>query len=237
LTSEEFGLVEDAFWEIDQMRAVALDRASGGRCCGQEPGVAAHHDRNVNARQRTVVEIGPHECLGYEPCGRGKAWRVIALHQVVVNGLGNMDRAQIVMLLRRFLAHDTHGFGRIVAADIEEPRNAMSLQRTEDVPTVGQVWFVPRRAEDRGRRGGDRLEIGSGLGRKVDEILVRDAAHPKARAIDTLDLRKEPRFQYGTNQRLIDYRRWAAAFGDHQLAGAHCLWLPVKTRVKCRQEL
>ena len=65
------------------------------------------------------------------------------------------------------------------------------------------------------------------FGRKVDEILVHDAAHPVARAVDPLDLRKEPRFEHGTDQRLIDHRGRAAALGDHQLAASHCLCFPV----------
>ena len=219
---QEFRLVEDALGQIDQMRTVALDRPCGGRCGGQEPGIAAHHDRDVNARQRAIVEVGPHECLGHESRRRGKAGRVVVFHQIVVDGLGNVDAAQVIALLRRLLADDAHGIGGIVATDIQEPGRAMGLQRREDVPAIRQIGLVPRRAQGRGRRGGDRFEIGPGFGRKVDEILVHDAAHPVARAVDPLDLGKEPRFEHGTGQRLIDHRRRAAALGDHQLAASHC---------------
>ena len=63
----------------------------------------------------------------------------------------------------------------------------MGLQRGEDVPAIGQIGLVPRRTQGRGRRGGDRFEIGPAFGRKIDEILVHDAAHAVARAIDPLD--------------------------------------------------
>ena len=142
-----------------------------------------------------------------------------------------MDRAEIVALLGRLLADQPHSFGGIVASDIEKPGNAVGLQRCEDGTAVGQIGLVPRRAEGRRRRGGDRLQIGSGFGRKIDEILVCDAAHAVARAVDPLDLGKKPRFKHGTDQRLIDHRGRAAAFGDHQLATAHCLWFPKMTRV------
>lgn len=209
------------------MRTVALDRPCGGRCGGQKPGMAAHHYRDVNARQRAIVKVGSHERLGHESRRRGKAWGVVVFHQIVVDGLGNVDGAQVVALLRRLLADDAHGIGRIVAADIQEPGRAVGLQRCEDVPAIGQIGLVSRRAQGRGRRGGDRFEIGPAFGRKVDEILVHDAAHPVACAIDPLDLRKQSRFEHGTGQRLIDHRRRAAAHGDHQLAASHSLWLPV----------
>lgn len=209
------------------MRTVALDRPCGGRCGSQEPGIAAHDYCDVNARQRVIVEVGSHKRLGHEARRRGKARRVVVFHQIVVDGLGNVDGAQVVALLRRLLADDAHGISRIVAADIQEPGHAVGLQRCQDVPAIGQIGLVSRRAQGRGRRSGNRFEIGPAFGRKVDKILVDDAAHPVARAINPLDLRKESRFKHGTSQRLIDHRRRAATHGDHQLAASHSLWLPV----------
>jgi len=145
-------------------------------------------------------------------------WRELAWRSVVTG-------AQF--LIPASIADDAHGVGRIVAADIQEPGRAVRLQRCEDVPAIGQIGLVLRRAQGRGRRSGDRFEIGPAFGRKVDEILVHDAAHPVARAIDPLDLRKQSRFEHRTGQRLIDHRCRAAAHGDHQLAASHSLWPPV----------
>ena len=141
------------------MRSVALDRPCGRLCGGQEPGVAAHHDRDVNTPQRAIVEVGSHERLSHETRRRGKARRVVAFHQIVVDGLGNVHAAQIVARPRRLLADEAHGLGCIVAADIEEPSGAMGLERREDVSAIGQIGLVPRRAEGGGRGGGDRFEV------------------------------------------------------------------------------
>jgi hypothetical protein len=144
---QKFGDVEDALRQVNQVRTVALDRPCGGGYGGQESGIASHHDCDVDARQGAIVEVGPHESLGHEPRRRRKARRVVAFHQIVVDGLGNMDGAQVVALLDGFLADDAHGFGRVIAADIEEPSGAVSLQRREDVPAIGQIGLVPRRAQ------------------------------------------------------------------------------------------
>jgi hypothetical protein len=213
---QKFGDVEDALRQVNQVRTVALDRPCGGGCGGQESGIASHHDCDVGARQGAIVEVGPHKRLDHETRRGRKTWRVI-----VVDGLRNVNGAQIVAFLRGLLADDAHGFGRVVAADIEEPGRVMSLKRCKDFPAVGQVGFVARRAEGRRWRGGDRFEIGSRFGGKVDEILVHNAAHPVARAIDPLDLRKEPRFENSTNEGLIDHGGRTAALGDHQLAASH----------------
>ncbi len=131
---QEFGCVEAALGQINQVRAIVLDGACGGGCGGQESGVAAHHDGDVNARQRAVVEVGADECLGHEARRRGIAWRVVAFHQVVVDGLGDVDAAQVVAFLRRLLADDAGGLGRVVAADVEEPGRVVGLQRVRGCP-------------------------------------------------------------------------------------------------------
>ena len=61
---------------------------------GQEPRIAAHDDADINARQRPVVEVDPHEGLDDETRRRGKTRRVVIDGQVVVDGLGNMDAAE-----------------------------------------------------------------------------------------------------------------------------------------------
>ena len=89
--------VEGPLGQIDQMRAVIGEFARQRRGGGEKAGMPAHDHRQINARQRPIVEIGAHEGLGDETRGGGKARRVVIGHQVVVDGLGNMDAAQRIV--------------------------------------------------------------------------------------------------------------------------------------------
>jgi len=136
--------------------------------------------------------------------------------------LGMWMEAQVVALLRRLLADDAHGVGRIVAADIQEPGRAVGLQRCEDVPAIGQIGLVI--ASSPGPRTAWRRSLRDWPGFRPERSTKSSFTMPRtpvARAIDPLDLRKQSRFEHGTGQRLIDHRRRAAAHGDHQLAASH----------------
>ena len=62
------------------------------------------------------------------------------------------------------------------------------------------------------------LEVVGGLLGQVDEVLVDDAAHAVARAVDALDAAEAPRFEHHADQRLVDDGGRAAALGDEDLA-------------------
>ena len=58
--------------------------------------MAAHHHGDVDAGQGAVVEIGAHERLRDEARRRRIARAVVVDDEVVVDGLGDVDAAQVV---------------------------------------------------------------------------------------------------------------------------------------------
>ena len=105
--------------------------------------------------------------------------------------------------------------------------NLVRLQHLENLLAVAFVGLVAGGAERRRRRVGDEFEVVAGLLCQIDKILVNDAAHAVARAVDAPDLAKAPRLQRHADQRLVDHRRRAAALGDKYFSGCHgfFLWL------------
>lgn len=94
---EELGGVEMALWEVDEVGAVVkifLGEGGGG---GEEAGVAAHDDAEVDAAEGAVVEVDTHECLGDEAGGGAKAGAMVVFHEVVVDGFGDVDGAELVV--------------------------------------------------------------------------------------------------------------------------------------------
>ena len=186
---------------------------------------AAHHHADVDPGQRRVVQVDAGEGLGHEARGGRETRRVVVAHQVVIDGLRNVDAAQRITGLLRFLADDAHGVRRVVAADIEEVLDAVRLQHLEDLQAVGAVGLVARGTQRRGRRAGHQLQVVAGFLREVDEVLVDDAAHAVARAVDQAHVVMAPRLQHHAGQRLVDDRGGAASLGDENLAGRH-EWTP-----------
>ena len=87
--------------------------------------MATHHHRHIDAGQRAIVEVEPHEGLRDEPGRRRISRHVVGAHQVVVDRLGDMHAAQIVARLLRFLGDDAHRIGAVVAPDVEEVANVV----------------------------------------------------------------------------------------------------------------
>jgi hypothetical protein len=142
---------EHALGHVDQVRAVVgelLAQRAGG---GQEARMAAHHHTQVDARQRRVVQVGAGKGLGHETRRAGEARRVVVEHQVVVDGLGDVDAAQRVAGLGRFFGHDADGVAGVVAADVEEVLDLVRLEHLEHLAAVGQVGLVTGAAQRRSR--------------------------------------------------------------------------------------
>src|ERR1700676_4079156 len=104
----------------------------------------AHDDREVDAGQRRVVEIGARKCLGDEARRRRESWCVIVAHQVIVDSLRDMDTAQRVASLACLLADDAQSIGGIIAADIKEVADSVCPQDLKDLLAIPGVWFVTR---------------------------------------------------------------------------------------------
>ena len=218
---EELAQIEHPLGQVDQVRTVVrklLAQRAGG---GQEARVPAHHHAQVDARQRGVVEVGAGKGLGHEARGRRKARRVVAADQVVVDRLGDVDAAQRVGRGLGLLADDAHRVRRVVAADVEEMPDAMRLQHLEDLLAVGQVGLVAGAAQGRRGRGRHQFEVVAGLLGQVDEVLVDDAAHAVARAVDQVDALVAARLHHHADEALVDHRGGAAALRDEDLVHGH----------------
>ena len=121
----------------------------------------------------------------------------------------------------RFQADDAHRVRRVVAADVEKVLDLVRLQDLEDFLAVTLVGLVACGAQRRRWRVGDQFKVVAGFLRQVHEVLIDDAAHAVARAVDARDLSKPPRLQRHADQRLVDHRRRAAALGDENFSGCH----------------
>ena len=125
--------------------------------------MAAHHDADVNAGKRGIVEIYARKRLGDKTRGGGKARRMIVADQIVVDGLGNMNAAQRIIGFMRLLGDDAHRIGGIVAADIKEGADFMRLQNLEDLVAIFQIRLVAGGAQRRGRGFADQQKTLGGL--------------------------------------------------------------------------
>ena len=143
-------------------------------------------------------------------------------HEVVVDGLRDMDAAQVVARLVRLLRDDPHGVRAVVAADVEETADRVRLQHAEDLLAVCMIGLVARRAERRGRRERHHVEVVRRLLREVHQLLVDNAAHAMQRAVDLPNLTELARFRYDAGQRLVDHRGGTTALSN-QNVGLHGL--------------
>ena len=90
-------MIERPLGQVDQVRAVVRVHARQRGGGGQEAGVAAHDDVDLDARQRAVVEVVAHERQGDELGAAAEAGRVVVLAQVVVDRLGDVEAVQVVV--------------------------------------------------------------------------------------------------------------------------------------------
>ena len=212
---------------INQMRAVTRVMPPSGGRGGEEPGVAAHDDADIDARQRAKVEIDAEEGLGHEPRCRNEARRVVVFGEVVVDGLGRVDEGDSAVGLP---VEDLQRAGGVVATDVDERVGAGTAQALENACAVGGIRLVAGRAQRRARRGGDGAKIAFGDRAEIDEISSGDAAHAMSGAKHPRARVAAARFDDRAGQGLIDDSRRAAALGDNENL-AH----PRSFRWRCQQ--
>ena len=176
--------------------------------------MTTHHDADVNALERAVVEVDAGECLRDETGCGAEARAVVVFHQVVVDRLGNVDRAQFVVCLLGLFVDDADGVGRIVATDIEEVTDVVGLHDLEHAGAVFLIGLVAGREESRGRRVGDLLEVVGGLAGEVDEVFLDDSAHTVDGTVNRCDLAEFAGFEGDADDALVDDGGGAAALGD-----------------------
>jgi len=126
------------------VRAVVGEFLAKRRGGGQKAGVAPHHDADIDARQRPIIEIGAGEGLRDEARRGREARRVVVDHQIIVDGLGDMDGAQRIAMRLGLLRDDADSVGTVVAADIKEAADLVRLQDLKDLLAIFDVRLVAR---------------------------------------------------------------------------------------------
>ena len=106
--------------------------------------MSPHHDGDVNTGQGTVVEVRPHESERDEPGRRGIPGCVIIEHQVVVNGLGDVNASHVIAGLFGVSIDDVHRVGAVVPANVKEVAHVVDFEDFEDARAILLVGFVPR---------------------------------------------------------------------------------------------
>ena len=210
---------ERALGKVHEVRAVVrpLARERGGR--REEARVAPHHDVDLHAAERAVVEVVAAEGARDETRGRAVAGRVVVHQEVAVDRLRNVDDLQRRSGRGGALGDDARGVGGVVAADVEEVADAAREERGEDPVAVLLGGLVAAGAERGGRRRGDRLELRRRETAQVEEVALEDAVDAVAGAEDaahggTGGLRRED----DAGERLVDDHGGAARLGDGEIA-------------------
>lgn len=176
--------------------------------------MAPHHDTDVNALQRAVVEVHPGEGLRHEARRRTEARAVVVFLKVVVDRLRDVDRAELVVRLFRLLVDDADGVGRIVAADVEKVTDVMRLHHLEHPGAILLVRLVAGGKQSGRRRAGDLLQIVGRLAGEIDEVLVDNAAHAVDRTVNGRHLAEFTGLEGHADDALVDHGSGATTLGD-----------------------
>ncbi len=121
---------------VDQVRAVTSVDARECRRGGQPTGVAAHHNVDLHARERAVVEVVTHERLGDEFRRRAVAGAVVSDAKIVVDRLRAVETGEIVAALLGHIVDDVGGLSSVIAADVEEGADIQFFEACEDQRAV-----------------------------------------------------------------------------------------------------
>ncbi len=215
---EEFRFGEGALGHVDEVRAVVGVLLGEGGSGGQEACVAAHDDADIYAGDGAVIEVNAGESLGDEFCGRTVAGAMIGDAEIVVDGFGDVDDAEVVSGFFRFFVDDAAGVCAVVTAAVEEVADVVGLADFENFAAVGDVGFVACGEEAAGGSACDGFEVVEGGVGEVDEVFVDDAPYAVECAVDAVDLWVAAGFEDGTDDALVDDGCGSAALGNENFS-------------------
>lgn len=198
--------IEDLFGDVDAMGASKSSSTS------QEASVASHDDHQVDAWKGFIVAVEAHGGFRYEPCCRGESRRVVVLHEVVVDGLGDMKALHLVVGLFGCFQDQTDGFRRVVSTDVEKSSDVVLLKYVQNICTILGIGLVAGGSESTGRGFADAFESGFVDGVEFYKVLRNDAADPVARSDDFVALSLS--FENGSDERLVDDGCGSASLGN-----------------------
>ena len=116
------------------------------------------------------------------------AGAVVGDGQIVVDGLGDTDDAQLVALLLSELGDFVGGILGVVAAGVEEVTDVLSLKDFQHALEVGLLLeLVAAGAEGGAGRVAEATDGLLGFRSQIDEIFIQNTEHTVERAVDFLD--------------------------------------------------
>ena len=125
----------------------------------QETSMTPHDHIDLDPRERFVVETVTYQRAGNKSSRRAKTRSVIVQNQVIVDGLGNMERFEIMSRRSRHIRNDAARVRTVVSTDVEEIADVSLRQLQEDLLAILLVWLVTTGAERRSRSTGDLLQL------------------------------------------------------------------------------
>ena len=82
--------------------------------------MTTHDDVDLDPRKRTIVEAVTEKGTGDKACCGTKSGGVVIENQIVVDGFGNVESAQLITGLLGHFGNDATGISAVIAADVEE---------------------------------------------------------------------------------------------------------------------
>ena len=186
---EPANFADDMFNPIGNFRDQDHIRATGdARVQRDMPRIAAHdfqdHDSPVAGRRR----LQPVQRFRRDRDRRVVPDRNLRYTDIVVDGLGDTDDAQLVALLLSELGDFVGGILGVVAAGVEEVTDVLSLKDFQHALEIGLLLgLVAAGAEGGAGRVAEATDGLLGFRRQIDEIFIQNTEHTVERAVDFLD--------------------------------------------------
>ncbi len=227
-------MVELDFGEQQDMRGIAFGLGSQATGRGGPAGVPAHHfeDEHLGRGAAHAVQVvagladRDRRVLGHT----AETGRAVGVRQVIVHGLGDMDRLDRIAQGLGQLADLGAGVGRVAAAVVKEVADVVGLEHFDQAFVLRAVLFqaselVAGRPERSGRGVAQCRDGGLVLGRGIDQFLGERADNAVAARIDRADgVAVLASGLDHTGGRCVDHSRHTAALGiEGVLLGHPCL--------------
>ena len=204
---------EVALGKIQQVGLNTVHHSADGRRSRQPACVSTHdlHNRNGGLCIDRAVTNDLGHGNGNVLSRRAEAGGVIGAHQVIINGLGNADKAHLIVVDLGILGELCHRIHRVITADIEEITNVVLAEQREDLLVVilislylGKLFTA--RAESRRRRVFKQVDV-LGLRKalvQIDKSLLQKALHTVSHAVQRVTLAVSKKSANNACKRRID---------------------------------
>ena len=138
--------------------------------------------------------------------------------QIVIDSLGNVHGAEVVIRYRCHFGDDVRGLGGIVSADVEEIAHVILSEHLKHFFAFGLARLEAHRTQCGGGGGGDQFKLFGALRGEIDEVFFHDPGDAVARAENAGNVGLFARRQHRADQRLVDDGGRSARLPDDHLA-------------------